>query len=129
MPIPVEHEDVADLQSWGLGLDRVMERCVFCSTGTRYWHKPTNNPVCESCAGLKDISELPPRSLTMADICRLNDLSVQAAEKALANLQEKGLVTGFVPGALHARITLTANAQLLVKQEPVAAAPENRKEK
>lgn len=129
MPIPVEHEDVAGLQTWGLGLDRVLERCVFCGTGTRYWHKLTNNPVCECCAGAKEVSELPPRSLSVAEICRLNDLSVPAAEKALANLQEKGLVTGFVPGALHARITLTANAQLYIKQKPAAAAPENRKEK
>jgi len=116
MPIPVEHEDVEELRSWGLGLDRVQERCVFCSAGTRYWHRPTNNAVCECCAGAKDVTELPARSLSVAALCRLNDLSVQAAEKALANLQEKGLVTGFVPGALHARITLTAAAQTYLKQ-------------
>jgi hypothetical protein len=38
------------------------------------------------------------------------DLSVQAAEKALASLQEKGLVTGFVPGNVNAQVTLTAEA-------------------
>jgi hypothetical protein len=50
------------------------------------------------------------KTLTVAAICQLNDLSVQAAEKALSNLQEKGLVTGFVPGNVHAEITLTAEA-------------------
>lgn len=48
--------------------------------------------------------------MTVTDICRTNDLSVQAAEKALAALQEKGLITGFVPGDLHAEIMPTANA-------------------
>jgi len=48
--------------------------------------------------------------MTVADICRMNDLSVQAAEKALAAMQEKGLITGFVPGDLNAEITPTAKA-------------------
>ncbi|WP_157641818.1 MarR family transcriptional regulator [Burkholderia ubonensis] len=51
------------------------------------------------------------KTLTVAAICQLNDLSVHAAEKALASLQEKGLVTGFVPGDVHAEITLTAAAE------------------
>lgn len=50
------------------------------------------------------------KTLTVADLCELNDLSVALAEKALANLQEKGLVSGFVTGDLHAQITLTAEA-------------------
>ncbi|MBF6615554.1 MAG: hypothetical protein ITG07_02395 [Candidimonas sp.] len=50
------------------------------------------------------------KTLTVADLCGLNDLSVALAEKALANLQEKGLVSGFVTGDLHAQITLTAEA-------------------
>lgn len=49
-------------------------------------------------------------TLTVADLCKRNDLSVERAEKALANLQEKGLVSGFVAGDLHAHITLTAAA-------------------
>jgi Fic family protein len=48
------------------------------------------------------------KTLTVAEICQLNDLSVATAEKALASLQEKGLVTGFVLGDVHAQITLTA---------------------
>jgi hypothetical protein len=36
MTIQVIHEDVAGLASWGLGLENVMERCIFCSTGTRH---------------------------------------------------------------------------------------------
>lgn len=50
------------------------------------------------------------KTLTVADLCELNDLSVTLAEKALHNLQEKGLVSGFVAGDLHAQITLTAEA-------------------
>jgi hypothetical protein len=49
-------------------------------------------------------------TLTVADVCRRNDLSVAKAESALANLQEKGLVTGFIPGDVRAQITLTADA-------------------
>lgn len=52
----------------------------------------------------------PAMNLTMADICRRNDLSVARAESALASLQEKGLVIGFIPGDVHAQITLTADA-------------------
>ena len=52
----------------------------------------------------------PAMTLTVADVCRRNDLSVAKAESALANLQEKGLVTGFIPGDVRAQITLTADA-------------------
>ena len=50
------------------------------------------------------------KTLTVAELCKLNDLSIAQAEKALANLQEKGLVSGFVPGDLQAKITLTDNS-------------------
>lgn len=50
------------------------------------------------------------KTLTVAQLCQLNDLSVAQAEKALANLQDKGLVSGFVAGDLHAKITITADA-------------------
>ena len=36
-----------------------LERCVFCNEGTRFWHLPTNYPVCESCAAKRMASELP----------------------------------------------------------------------
>ena len=48
--------------------------------------------------------------LTLIEICRLNDLSLDRAEKALATLQQKGLVSGFIPGDVQAQITLTADA-------------------
>ena len=50
------------------------------------------------------------KTMTVREICQHNDLGVPVAEKALANLQEKGLVTGFVPGDLDAQITLTPAA-------------------
>lgn len=50
------------------------------------------------------------KTLSVAEICQLNDLSVTTAEKALASLQAKRLVTGFVSGDVHAQIVLTAEA-------------------
>lgn len=48
--------------------------------------------------------------MTVAELMRSNDLSQFAAEKALANLQAKGLVVGYVPGDLAANITATPKA-------------------
>lgn len=56
--IPVELEDADELSSWGLGLEKVTEQCVFCGAGTRYWHTPTNNPVCQCCATIKTVDDL-----------------------------------------------------------------------
>lgn len=50
------------------------------------------------------------QTLTVAEICQINDLSVHTAEKALASLQVKGLVAGFIPGDVHAQFILTADA-------------------
>ena len=36
----------------------VIEHCVFCDKPTRYWHMPTNNPVCQRCATSHKVSEL-----------------------------------------------------------------------
>lgn len=54
------------------------------------------------------------KTLTVAQLCQLNDLSVAQAEKVLANLQAKGLVSGFIAGDLHAKITMTADAAMYV---------------
>ncbi|MYM92628.1 hypothetical protein [Duganella vulcania] len=50
------------------------------------------------------------KTLTVSEICQHNDLSVKTAEKALASLQSMGLVTGFVPGDVNAKIIPTAAA-------------------
>lgn len=50
------------------------------------------------------------KTLTISELCKLNDISVPQAEKALASLQSKGLVRGFVPGNLDAKINLTTAA-------------------
>lgn len=50
------------------------------------------------------------RTLTVAALCQHNDLSVAMAERALASLQKRGLVTGFVSGDVSAVVTLTAAA-------------------
>lgn len=50
------------------------------------------------------------KTLTVSEICQLNDLSLVSAEKLLANLQAKGLVSGFVPGNPLAPITLLEKA-------------------
>lgn len=54
--------------------------------------------------------------MTLADICRTNDISQAVAEKAIANLQAKGLVTGFNPGDLSAEITMTVQAAVYFKK-------------
>jgi hypothetical protein len=61
MSIKVERENLEELKKWGLGLERVHERCVFCRNGTPFWHLPTNNPVCPDCATAHEDSELPAR--------------------------------------------------------------------
>lgn len=58
MALVVEHEDVEALKAWGMGLDLVMESCIFCFTPTRYWHLPTNSVVCPCCAVYKDESDV-----------------------------------------------------------------------
>jgi hypothetical protein len=58
-PIPVEHEEMEKVADWGLGLEHAVEQCVFCTAGTRYWHKASNTPVCPSCASTKNVSDLP----------------------------------------------------------------------
>lgn len=59
--IPVQHEDVEELRKWGMGLENLVERCWFCADFTRYWHMPTNNPVCPACAKAHTVGELKNR--------------------------------------------------------------------
>jgi hypothetical protein len=61
MSIPVEREDQEVVKRWGLGLEKTLEVCVFCRIGTPFWHRATNRPVCEYCAGRHDIAEIPVR--------------------------------------------------------------------
>jgi len=56
--IPVVHEDVEELKKWGMGLETMLERCVFCRNGTPYWHRESNTPVCECCAETHSVSEI-----------------------------------------------------------------------
>ncbi len=53
--IPIEKEPE------GLGNDfrHLYEHCYFCNTPTKYWHSPTNQPVCKDCAKKHKVSELP----------------------------------------------------------------------
>jgi hypothetical protein len=56
--IPVTYEDVEALKQWGMGLEHVLERCIFCRAETRYWHLPTNTSVCEQCATTRTVADL-----------------------------------------------------------------------
>lgn len=40
------------------------EKCVFCGTTTRFWHKESNTPVCQNCALIHDVD----RSIKLLDI-------------------------------------------------------------
>ena len=46
----IEHENIQQLKLWGLGLEKVIEKCYFCNEPTRYWYKKKNEPVCTNCA-------------------------------------------------------------------------------
>ncbi|MHC5195034.1 hypothetical protein ACYSUW_14865 [Pseudomonas frederiksbergensis] len=50
------------------------------------------------------------KTMTVAEMCRRIELSVETVEQALASLQEKGLVTGFISGDGDALIIQTAEA-------------------
>lgn len=66
MPIPIEQEDLASLKAWGLGLEKLSERCVLCSAPTQTWHRPTNQPVCSGCAHVRDVTDLPRKQRQVA---------------------------------------------------------------
>ncbi len=53
IPLIKESEEVSK-QFHGL-----IESCHFCNKPTKYWHENTNNPVCEKCAPLHKVAELP----------------------------------------------------------------------
>lgn len=59
MALQVEHEDVEELAKWGMGLNRIQEDCFFCKKETRFWHRPSNRPVCESCAKTHSEADFP----------------------------------------------------------------------
>jgi len=54
--IPLIKEPAEEIGLWG-----VYEVCHFCSRTTVYWHKRTNNPVCQACAKTHKVAELPDR--------------------------------------------------------------------
>lgn len=58
--IPIVLEDTEILKMWGLGVEKIIENCRFCSTPTRYWHKETNTPVCQVCAEKFEVKDLIP---------------------------------------------------------------------
>jgi len=57
--IPVWTEDKAELKKWGMGLENMKERCVFCNKPTDTWHENTNNPICTCCAETKKVCDIP----------------------------------------------------------------------
>ena len=55
MTIPLVHEEQEVIEEFC----SIMERCHFCKTTTRWWHENTNNPVCQGCAKVHKVAELP----------------------------------------------------------------------
>jgi len=45
------------------GFRHIAEQCLFCGKQTRYWHEPTNNPVCVTCSNVHRVAELPDHGL------------------------------------------------------------------
>ena len=62
MTIPIEHEDKEELTKWGMGLEKILEHCIFCKKTTPYWHSKTNNPVCQECSKTRKVGDIPKRS-------------------------------------------------------------------
>lgn len=63
MGLKVTHEDTEYLKSWGLGLEKLVERCTLCNKPTRYWYTPRNVPLCPDCAVVSKASDLPNKRL------------------------------------------------------------------
>lgn len=49
--------------------------------------------------------------MTLTQICELRKITLSEAEYAIASLQAEGLVTGYVPGDIHAEILPTERAR------------------
>lgn len=47
MVVRVEIERTDDMPRW---LSSVRERCAACDCTTRFWHRATNQPLCQQCA-------------------------------------------------------------------------------
>ena len=41
------------------GLGAWMENCVICGQGTRYWYLPYNQPLCQECAKVSFVKDIP----------------------------------------------------------------------
>ena len=50
IPLKKEPKDFQEL---------LAEVCYFCHRPTRFWHIRTNNPVCQLCASVHKVCELP----------------------------------------------------------------------
>jgi hypothetical protein len=51
--IPIEQEDEEMFNN-----TLCYEKCYFCKEETDMWHTPTNTPVCEKCAAIKDRKDI-----------------------------------------------------------------------
>jgi predicted ArsR family transcriptional regulator len=58
--------------------------------------------------------------MTALDLCKMLDIAPATAEKALGNLQARGLVTGYTPGDLTAPLALTPASAPYIVGEPDA---------
>lgn len=52
--------------------------------------------------------------MTIIELCKRHDMSLPEAYRALASLQQKGLVTGFTPGDLSTDIQLAPAAKTYI---------------
>lgn len=54
--------------------------------------------------------------MKITELCQMNDLSLDQMHKALASLQNKGLVTGYNPSDLQSNIVITEAAVYVTPQ-------------
>jgi len=60
MAIPVQRESVHELKRWGIGLEKLIEVCVFCDQPTRFWNTKSNTPVCPDCGLDHTVADIGP---------------------------------------------------------------------
>lgn len=60
MPVPIVHD--------GSGFPEPAENCCFCFGLTRYWHARKDVAVCEQCAPVRKVKEVPTKKEWLAAV-------------------------------------------------------------
>ena len=87
MAIPLRRESDEEIRE-AMG---IIEGCHFCDKRTRHWHHNTNNPVCEDCAKIHKVAELPDYGKMVRKLDREERNRVESPETTFALVQARWL--------------------------------------